>query len=59
MTLDAQIRGRRKGDHLLVWRPVRTVTTQAIDAQVPVPHIADLLPDGVRGMLPPVVATAA
>jgi hypothetical protein len=59
MTLDAQVRGRGKGDHLLVRRPVRSVTTQAIYVQVTIPHIASLLSDGVRGMLPPTVATAA
>jgi len=47
MALDAEVRGRGKGDHLLVRRPVRAVTTQAIYAQVLVPHIANLLSDGV------------
>lgn len=59
MTLDAQVRGRGKGNHLLVRRPVRAMTTQAIYAQIFVSHIANLLSDGVRSMLPPIVATAA
>jgi hypothetical protein len=59
MALGAQVRGRGKRDQLLVWRPVRPVTAQAIYAQVFVPHISGLLSDGVRGMLPPIVAIAA
>jgi hypothetical protein len=59
MTLDAQVRGRGEGDHFLVRRPVRAMTTQAIYAQIFIPQITDLLSDGVRGMLPPIVATAA
>ena len=59
MTLDAQVRGRGERNHLLVRRSVRAVTTQAIDAQVVIPHVANLLSDGVRGMLPPTVAIAA
>lgn len=59
MTLDAQIRGRSEGNHLLVRRPMRPVTTQASRAQVPVPFVPNLFPDRVGGMLPPAMAAAA
>lgn len=59
MALDAQIRGRGERNQLLVRRPVRSVTTHAIHIQIPVPLVTNLLPDGMRGMLPPTVTTAA
>jgi hypothetical protein len=59
MTLNAQIHFRAEMGERFLIRSMRPMTARAIQADVPVPRIDDLLPDRVAGVLLPLVTGTA